>query len=79
MSRRNSKRRERRPGGTSVKQLPWRQLKNPYKPTEVISADHVEAIHDTSLRVLEELGIEFLSEKALSRLKDAGADVDFDT
>ena len=79
MSRRDGRRRARRPGGDTVSQLPWRRLKNPYQPVEVISADHLEAMHQTSLRVLEELGIEFLSEVALKKLKDAGADVDFDT
>jgi len=79
MSRRDGRRRSRRSSGPAVSQLPWRRLRNPYKPIEVISTDHLEAIHETSLRVLEELGIEFLSEDALQRLKAAGADVDFDT
>ncbi len=78
MSRRESRRRGRRAGAAAVKQLPWRRLRNPYRPIEVLSADHVEAIHETSLRVLEELGVEFLSETALARLKAAGADVDPD-
>jgi trimethylamine--corrinoid protein Co-methyltransferase len=79
MSRRSDKRISRRPAAPSVAQLPWQRLRNPYAPTEVISADQVEAIHNTSMRVLEELGIEFLSDTALERLKAAGADVDFST
>ncbi|MEM7124230.1 MAG: trimethylamine methyltransferase family protein [Pseudomonadota bacterium] len=76
MSRRSESRRGRRPSGPKVTQLPWRRLENPYQPVEILSADHIEAIHQTSLRVLEELGVEFLSETALEKLKAAGADVD---
>ena len=77
--RREGGRRGRRQGADAIGQLPWRRLENPYRPIEVLSADQVEAIHDTSLRVLEELGIEFLSATALARLKAAGAEVDDDT
>ena len=63
----------------SFKQLPWRQLRNPYKPIEVLSADQVETIHLASLRVLEELGMEFLSDAALDLLARTGADVDRET
>jgi len=79
MNRRGDKRKVRRPVAPTVTQVPWQRLRNPYAPTEVISADEVEAIHNTSMRVLEELGIEFLSDTALERLKAAGADVDFST
>ena len=57
-------------------QLPWRNLVNPYAPIEVLSADQVEQIHLTSLRVLEELGIAFLLPEALDILAAAGAEVD---
>jgi len=43
---------------------------------EVLSADQLEAIHWTSIRILEELGIEVMSPRALAVLKAAGADVD---
>ena len=76
MTRRSEKRRSRRPVGPTVTQLPWRRLKNPYQPVKILSEDHIEAIHETSMRVLEELGVEFLSETALEKLKAAGADVD---
>jgi trimethylamine--corrinoid protein Co-methyltransferase len=59
-----------------LKQPTWRNLKNPYKPIEVLSADQVETIHLASLQVLEDLGIEFLSDNALDCLEAAGADVD---
>jgi trimethylamine---corrinoid protein Co-methyltransferase len=43
---------------------------------EVLSADQVEAIHLTSLRILENLGMEVMSSRALAVLKAGGADVD---
>ena len=43
---------------------------------QLLSADQVEAIHDTSLRILEELGIELLSARAREVLRRAGAMVD---
>jgi trimethylamine--corrinoid protein Co-methyltransferase len=43
---------------------------------EVLSADQLEAIHLTSLRILEELGMEVMSRRALAVLEAAGARVD---
>ena len=43
---------------------------------EVLTADQLEAIHLTSLRILEELGIELMSRRARELLRTAGADVD---
>ncbi len=43
---------------------------------EVLAADQIEAIHLTSLRILEELGIELMSPRARDVLRAAGADVD---
>lgn len=60
-------------------QLPWRQVKSPYLPVEAVSADQLEAIHDASLRVLEEIGIDFLLKEARDLLKAAGADVSPDS
>ncbi len=75
MSREMSRQRSRR-GSTGIKQPPWRRLRNPYRPIEVLSADELEAIHEASLDVLENHGIEFLSDGALDRLAKAGAKVD---
>ena len=75
MRRRDAKRRARRPAADLVPQTPWRRLVNPYPPLGILSDDHLESIHDTSLRVLEELGIEFLLDEALEHLKAAGAEV----
>ena len=43
---------------------------------EVLSADQLEAVHLTSLRILEELGMEIMSERARGILGAAGAEVD---
>ncbi|HWU00721.1 MAG TPA: trimethylamine methyltransferase family protein, partial [Terriglobales bacterium] len=75
MAREQRVRRERRSGGKSLKQLPWRQYRNPYKPIEAVSEDQLEAIHQGSLRILEEIGIEFLDADARKLLKEKGADV----
>src|SRR3546814_10914316 len=42
-------------------------------------ADQVEAIHEASLRVLEEVGMDFLHPEALAILKQAGAAVEAGT
>ena len=68
--------RVRRTAGGRLAQLPWQAVTNPYAPLEVLSADQVEAIHRTSLRILEELGLELMSARARELLRAAGADVD---
>jgi trimethylamine--corrinoid protein Co-methyltransferase len=74
MTRDTGRRRERR-GRGGIKQTPWRRYQNPYKPIEILSADQIEAIHDSSLKVLEEIGMDFLDEESLGILKAAGAEV----
>ena len=69
------RRRERRAGG-GITQLPFRSLTNPFRPLEVLSADHVEEIHRTSLRILAEVGVELLGDRAIDFLAGAGATVD---
>ncbi|MFQ5985663.1 MAG: trimethylamine methyltransferase family protein, partial [Alphaproteobacteria bacterium] len=71
---RTRRRGHRAPKGLS--QLPWRRLVNPYRPIEVLNEDQVEAIHLASLRLLEETGMEVLSNQALDALSGAGAEVD---
>ncbi|HKX10277.1 MAG TPA: trimethylamine methyltransferase family protein [Stellaceae bacterium] len=78
------------PGGTPTRQRASRRGPRPqtggeaapkaqprmlYKPIEAVSADEIEAIHVASLRVLEEIGIDFLHEGARQILKEAGAEV----
>src|SRR3546814_18893568 len=73
---------QRRPGRdrqAGPGQLAWRAVENPLPPVEVLSADQVEAIHEASLRVLEEVGMDFLHPEALAILKQAGAAVEAGT
>jgi trimethylamine--corrinoid protein Co-methyltransferase len=65
-----------RRGAPGIKQLPWTRVRNPYAPVEVFTAEQLEKVHDASMRILEEIGIEFMSKQALSMLDKAGADVD---
>ena len=78
-TRRREGGRARRSGSAPLPQLPWQSVVNPYAPMELLSADQLESIHLTSLRILEELGIEVMSPRALDIFKAAGAEVDFKT
>ena len=57
----------------AIEQRPWRQPRNPYRPAEAVSADELEAIHEASLVILEEIGLDILNSEAKSILQEAGA------
>jgi trimethylamine--corrinoid protein Co-methyltransferase len=57
-------------------QAPFRQPQMRYPYTTIASTEEIEAIHEASLRVLEEIGMEFLDPEARSIMRDAGAAVD---
>ena len=69
-------RRPRRDKDAGPAQAPFRPLRNPYPPFEILSADQIESIHHASLQVLAEIGMNFLLEEARQILKDAGCAVD---
>jgi trimethylamine--corrinoid protein Co-methyltransferase len=56
--------------------LPWRRLVNPFRPVEILSVDQVETIHAASLRILAEIGVEVLGDRAFDALAGAGATAD---
>jgi trimethylamine--corrinoid protein Co-methyltransferase len=58
-----------------VPRPPWRQIVNPYRPLEILSADQVETIHHASLRILRDIGMEVLGGRALDLFAAAGAHV----
>ena len=60
--------------GRRAAQLPWQTVVNPFAPMAVLSTDQIEAIHHTSLRILEELGIELMSARGRALLRAAGAE-----
>ena len=57
----------------------YRQIRTSLDPVGILGADQLETIHQTSLRILEEIGIEFMGDKARQLFRDAGAEVDDDS
>ena len=79
----NESRRGRRSGRSKVRdavaeQPPWEQPRMRFDPIRAVSDDELEAIHQASLRVLAETGIDFLDDTARRQLAEVGADVDGD-
>src|SRR5205823_1991283 len=86
LSTETSGRRSRREGGrrregearvaNAIPQLPRRRSIRRFPPVEIISSDEVETIHQASLKVLEEIGMDFMLPEARDLLKKAGARVE---
>jgi trimethylamine--corrinoid protein Co-methyltransferase len=57
----------------AVQQLPWQRLFNPYSPMEVLTAEQVNTIIESSLDVLEQQGMRFLEDESRKILRLAGA------
>ncbi len=68
----------RRGAGPAITQLPWQLPVNHDAPTEPLDADQVQRIHDGAMRILEEIGIEFLNDEAREVLRQAGCTVQAD-
>jgi trimethylamine--corrinoid protein Co-methyltransferase len=65
-----------RAGSATIDQMPWRIPENPDRPTEPLDRDGVTAIHRGCMRILKEIGIEFLNPDAVAELKRAGCRVE---
>lgn len=76
--RRRSRREHRRDQASPWAGKPFRQVRNPLAPVEVLSGEQVERIHQASMHILENVGLEFLDDEALDIWASAGADVDRD-
>ena len=80
MSRGERRRRSNREGpavGEPVKRdVNYRQLRNPFPPMDVFSADQIADMHETALRMLEELGMKVLLPEARRIFASGGARVD---
>jgi trimethylamine---corrinoid protein Co-methyltransferase len=74
--RRGGERHKGRGGVSRIQQLPRRHPKRSFPPMSLLSADELEAIHQASLTVLEEIGMDFNLAQARDRLKHAGAEVE---
>jgi hypothetical protein len=68
-----------RAGGAAIAQSPWRIPVNPDRPTEPLDEEGVENIHRGAMRILSEIGIEFLNDEAVGHLKEAGCSVEGQT
>jgi trimethylamine--corrinoid protein Co-methyltransferase len=55
---------------------PFRQLRSGWPPLNVLSSEELERIHEASMRILENTGIELLDAEALDIFAEAGADVE---
>ncbi|MGD8403438.1 MAG: trimethylamine methyltransferase family protein [Anaerolineales bacterium] len=73
--RRNGGRRARRRERSvpPLASIPFQPLQNLYSPLEILVANQVEGIHEASMHILEEIGLEFLDEETLGIWKSAGA------
>ena len=59
-----------------IRQIDKKVLRNGMAPLEPLDEEQLEIIHNMSLRILEELGIEVAGEHALNLFRKAGASVD---
>ncbi len=79
-ARHHSRGRGRRPDAKNQKipQLPFAQPQLTLEPSRIISDDQIETIHQRSLDVLEEIGMDVLNKEAISIYAKAGAKVSGD-
>jgi trimethylamine---corrinoid protein Co-methyltransferase len=68
-----------REGGAGIRQLPFKRLRNPYKPIEILNEEQLERIHDASMRLLESVGMEVMHPESIDNLAKAGASVERET
>lgn len=71
------RRRRRQPtSGELKREVNYRDLKNPFPPMEIFSADEIIAIHEAAVTVLEDLGIAVLLPEARKIYRSGGAIVE---
>ena len=63
----------------AIEQMDWNLPEYIDRPTEPLDEETLQRVHETSMRVLEEIGILFLNEESLSILEKLGCDVDWST
>lgn len=71
MNRRNSKRRD--ASAFSLPQLPAVQSTNPFAPLAILTPEQLDKIHDASMRILEEIGLEIVNPRAKTLMLQRGA------
>lgn len=75
-TRRNRRDTVRRQGGQAIQQQPAIKSARSFAPTKLVSDDQLEAIHRASLKVLAEVGMDFMLPEALDILRKAGAKIE---
>lgn len=63
---------------TKLPQLARGTARNRFAPLWALDEEQLELIHDATMELLENLGIEVLGERALRLFRDAGAEIDDD-
>ncbi len=78
MTRPNRRRRRKAPAEASllVHQIERKVLRNRFAPLQALDEEQLEFVHDGSMRIVEEEGIEVLGDMALDLFRQAGAEVD---
>jgi trimethylamine--corrinoid protein Co-methyltransferase len=61
--------------GSGIRQMPFKQLRNFMPPVAFATEEGVETIHRASLKILAEIGVNFLLPEAREILRNAGAEV----
>jgi trimethylamine--corrinoid protein Co-methyltransferase len=56
--------------------VPFRAVRNRFRPLEVLEAEQIERLHQASLHILENIGLDFMDAETLSLWEQAGAQVD---
>ena len=64
--------RDREASKPSLTQVPWKQPHRHFEPTNLVTDDQIETIHQTSLQILEEMGVEFLDPETRDLLDSTG-------
>ncbi len=69
----------RRGAAGALSQMPWGPVENTDRPTEPLGEDGIAAIHEGAMRILNEIGIDFLNAEALDLFRKAGARIEGET
>ncbi len=72
---RRAARRQQR-GESPMLSLPFRQPRNPMAPLEMVGPEQIAALHEASMRILENIGLDFMDAESLDLWEKAGARVD---
>jgi len=75
MDQKRTRRRRANAKPAQVRSTNYSNLKHPFLPQKAFSDDEIQNIHDTALRVLEELGVKVLLPEAREIFAKAGAKV----